>query len=146
MAHISLSRQLKRLGAPGSGIIVLGLVLFVLIFFLEYTSSNKRSDLVGSIIYAIPFAGFLTASFLLFVTRSAQRRQTHLPWHRQKSILGGLLLLSLSLISLVQLVNSLMHNGLPDAVGLPIAGVGFLLGLVVSVRLVMISSSKAGTE
>jgi len=43
MANTSLSRQLKRLGAPGIGIIVLGLVLFVLIFFLEYTYSIKRA-------------------------------------------------------------------------------------------------------
>lgn len=89
MAHISLSRQLKRLGAPGIGIIVLGLVLFLLIFFLEYTYSNKRGDLVGSIVYGMSFPGFLTASFLLFVTGRAERRQTHLPWHRQKSIWGG---------------------------------------------------------
>jgi hypothetical protein len=107
---------------------------------------EKRGDLLGSIIYAIPFSGFLTAGLLLFVTRSAEGRQAHIPWHRQKSILGGLLYLSLSLISLVQLVNSLMNNDLPDAVGLPIAGVGFLLVLLVLVRLAMIRSSKAGTE
>lgn len=146
MTNTSSSRQFKRLGAPGIGIIVLGLVLLVLIFFLEYTYSNKRGDLLGSIIYATPFAGFLTASFLVFVMGMAERRQSHLPWHRQKSILVGLLLLSLSLLSLVGLLNSLMNNGLPDAIGLPIAGVGCLLALFVFVRLAMIRSSKAGTE
>ena len=146
MANASLSRQLKRLGVPGIGIIILGLALFVLICFLEYTYSNKRGDLLGSIIYALPFSGCLTASLLAFVLGSAERRGTHLPWHRQKSVLFGLLLLSLSLLSLVGLVNSLMNNGLPDAVGLPIVGVGCLLALFIFVRLVMIRNSRAGTE
>ena len=146
MTNTSSSRQFKRLGAPGIGIIVLGLVLFVLIFFLEYSYSNKRGDLIGSIIYALPFSSWLTASLLAFVTGSAERRQTHLPWHRQKSLLVGLLLLSLSLFSLVGLINSLMNNGLPDAAGLPIVGVGCLLALFAFVRLARIRSSKAGTE
>jgi hypothetical protein len=141
MPHISLFSQHKRPGAPGIGIIILGFVLFVLIFFLEYTYSDKRGDLVGSIIYVLPFSGFLTASFLLFVRGSAERRQTHLLWHRQKSMLGGLLFLSISLIFLVELIDSLMHGGLPDTVGLPIAGVGFLL-----VLLAMIRRSKIGTQ
>ena len=146
MTNTSSSRRFKRLGAPGIGIIVLGLLLCVLIVYLEYSYSNKRGDLIGSIIYALPFSGFLTASFLLFVTGRAERRQTHLPWHRQKSILLGLLLLSLCLLFLVTLVNSLMNNGLSDAVGLPIAGVGCLSALLVGVRLVMTRNSRAGTE
>jgi amino acid transporter len=139
LTNTSSSRQFKRLGTPGIGIIVLGLVLFVLIFFLEYTYSNKRGDLVGSIMYGMLFPGWLTASFLLFVTKRAERRQTHLPWHRQKSILVGLLFLSLSLISLVGLINSLMNNGLPDAVGTH-SGSGFSVG---TVRLVIRGQSMA---
>ena len=146
MANTSKFGKLKRLGVLGSGIIVLGLILFVFLFFLEYTYSNKRGNIFGSILYTFPFYCALTASFLLFVMGSAERRQTQIPWHRQKSILNGLLFLSISLISLVQLINSLMNNGLPDAVALPIAGVALVLILIVSVRLTMILSSKAGAE
>lgn len=144
MVNTSFSRQLKRLGAPGIGIIVLGIVLFVLIFFLEYTYtySDKHGNLVWSIIYAIPFPDFLTFGFLVFVTRSAERRQTPIPWHQQKSILEGLIFVSLSLIFLVELLNSLMHNGLPDAVGVPLIGVSLLLVLFFSVRFVIIRSSE----
>lgn len=146
MTNTSSSRQFRRLGAPGICIIVLGFVLFVLIFFLEYAYNNKRGDLLGSIIYVIPFSSSLTASSLAFVTGNAERRRTHIPWHRQKSILVGLLLLSLSLLTLVQLVNSLMNNGLPDAVGLLIAGGSCLLALFVFVRLAMTHGSKPGTD
>jgi hypothetical protein len=78
MANSSLSRQIKRLGTPRRfALILLGSTLFALILFLEYTHSTKHGDLVGSIIYAIPFPGFLTASLLSLTTDKNEMRQIH---------------------------------------------------------------------
>ncbi len=146
MANAPAPRQPRRLGAPGIGILVLGLVLFVLIFFLEYTSSTKRGDLLGSIVYALPFSCFLPASLLMFVTRSLQEHQAHIPWHRQEAILLGLFYLSLLPLAVILLINSFMNNNLPDVVGIPIVVAGVLLELAIVVRLLMIRRSKARTQ
>lgn len=144
MANTPAPRQSQRPSASGIAILVLGLILFVLIFFLEYTYSMKRGDLLGSILYAFPLSGLLTGSSLLFLASRTQERQAHIPWHRQTAMLAGLLALSLSLLPLLQLINSLLNNGVPDAVGIPIAVVVFLLEVCIVVRLAMIYRSRTG--
>ena len=147
MANSSLSRQIKQLGTPRrSAIILLGFALFALILFLEYTHSTKHGDLIGSIIYAIPFPALLTASLLSLTANRNEMLQTHISWQREHYILVALLFLSMAIICLAILVNSFMNNNLPDAVGLPIGGVGFLLMLFVFLRLIMMRRSKTGIK
>jgi len=46
MNNTSLFRPLKRFGAPEISIIIFGVILCVLIFYLEYTThSTKHGDL-----------------------------------------------------------------------------------------------------
>ena len=79
MANSSLSRQIKQLGTPRrSAIILLGFALFALILFLEYTHSTKHGDLIGSIIYAIPFPALLTASLLSLTANRNEMLQTQI--------------------------------------------------------------------
>ncbi len=134
--------QVKRLSTPiRNGIVLLGFVLFALIFFLEYTYSTKHGDVIGSVIYAIPFPMALTIGLLNITLND---KDTHIPWYRRLNVLLGLMLLLFSVICLLQLVNSLMNNNLPDAVALSIEGVSLLLLLLVFVRLVVVRRSVDG--
>ncbi len=143
----SLFDQVKRLSTPKrNGIVLLGFVLFALVFFLEYTYSSKHGDIVGSIIYAIPFPCGLIASLLSFTNNSNETPQLHIPWHRHQHILIGLMLLFVSIMYLVLLINSLLNNNVPDAVGLPIEGVSFLLILLVFLRFVVVRRSGTGAK
>ena len=141
----SFFENVKRLSTPTrNGIVLLGFVLFALVFFLEYTYSNKHGDFLGSILYTIPFPCGLTASLLSFTNTNNEISQSHMPWHKRQQILIGLMLLFIFFTYLVLLINSLMNNNLPDAVALPIEGVSFLLLLLVFVRLVVVRRSVGG--
>ncbi len=144
MANTPAPRQPRRFRSPAIAILVLGLVLFVLLFFLEYTYSMKRGDLLGSLLYTLPLSCFLTASLLSFIASRSLERQAHVPRHRQTAIVAGVFFLSLSLFPLLLLINSLLNNGVPDAVGIPIAIVIFLLEMCAVVRLAMIYRSRVG--
>ncbi len=147
MTNNSLFGQVKCLSTSRRiGIILLGFVLFALLFFLEYTYSNKHGDLVGSIIYALPFPCGLTASLLSLTSSNNEMPQLRAPWHKRQHILIGLMLLFVSIIYLVQLVNSLLNNNLPDALGLPIEGVGFLLILFIFLRFVVVRRSGTSAK
>jgi hypothetical protein len=135
------SRQTTRVGAPGIVILLFGLALFALVIFLEYTHGTKRGDLFGSIIYAIPFSFLLTGGLFGLTAGSVDVRQKHVPWHRQKFILLSLLSFSLCLVNSTLLVNSFMGNTLPDAVGLPIGIVGFLLAVVFFVQFMRVRNT-----
>ncbi len=134
--------QVKRLSTPQrNGIVLFGFVLFALVFFLEYTYSNKHGDLLGSILYAIPFSCVLAASLLSFTNTNNEISQSHMPWHKRQQILIGLILLFISFTYLVLLINSLMNNNLPDVVSLPIEGICFLLILLFFVQFVVVRRS-----
>lgn len=139
----SLFEQVKHPGTLRIGIILLGFVLCVLLFFLEYTYSIKHGDLVGSIIYALAFPIVLTTG-LLNLTLS--NKEIHIPWHKRLNILMGLMLLLLAVFCLLLLINSRLNNNLPDAVFLPIDGVSFLLILLVFLRLVVVRRSGIDTK
>jgi hypothetical protein len=97
-----------------------------------------------SFIFAIPVPSFLVVGLLQFTVQN-KTRQTSLPWYKDSSVLQRLWIWPSLLIYIPLLINSLMNNGLPDAVALPfmIVAVLLMLSLVVQKIIALRSGDHA---
>ncbi|ERR1019366_3415899 len=144
MANLFSSQKSQRIVARTTSIILFCFVLFLLNFYLNYHFGLVQRNLLRSFIFAIPVPSFLVVGLLQFTVQN-KTRQTSLPWYKDSSVLQRLWIWPSLLIYIPLLINSLMNNGLPDAVALPfmIVAVLLMLSLVVQKIIALRSGDHA---
>jgi amino acid transporter len=113
---------------------------FLLLFFLEYTYGNKRGDVIGSIIYALPAPLWLGLGILFFSAGIGEVREKRKRWYKQSLFMNGLAFCFFPLIWLVLL--GMVNNIIPAPLGFTLEGIIFVLIVGCLIWSVVLSNTK----